>query len=313
MAAILFPNTMKTVTKVIAWTVGSLVGLGILCLGFIYWYDKAGQQPDPMFNASVSSPANTVSHPRVLIDAAHNNWHTMTGRYRPLANLLRADGYDVQENRQPFSLSTLDSVNVLVIANALGPPGQEDRPAFTPQEDTVLPEWVRRGGSLLLVADHVPFGAAAKQLAKQFGVKMYLAFARDDEHSGWDNEKLVFSRENGLLVDHPITRGRSRAEQLDTVRTFTGQSLSVPPGATPILKLGPHAYDWESRSVRHPAAGHAQGIAMPFGSGRVVILGEAGVLSAQVDPLGFKMGMNASGNNDKQFALNLLHWLSHLT
>ena len=40
------------------------------------------------------------------------------------------------------------------------------------------------------------------------------------------------------------------------------------------------------------------------------MLGEAGLLTAQVDPLGLKMGMNAGGNDDKQFALNVFHWLS---
>jgi hypothetical protein len=92
--------------------------------------------------------------------------------------------------------------------------------------------------------------------------------------------------------------------------TFTGQSLSVPRGAVPILRLDDGAYDWESRSVRHPARGHAQAIAMTFGKGRLVVLGEAGLLSAQVDPLGIKMGMNTKGNDDRQLALNILHWLS---
>jgi hypothetical protein len=56
---------------------------------------------------------------------------------------------------------------------------------------------------------------------------------------------------------------------------------------------------------------------MPFGKGRVVVLGEAGMFSAQavVFPPGqegqnFKFGMNVPGTDDKQFALNVLHWLS---
>jgi hypothetical protein len=64
------------------------------------------------------------------------------------------------------------------------------------------------------------------------------------------------------------------------------------------------------------AAGRAQGLAMPFGAGRVVILGEAAMFSAQVvripgrDPM--YMGMNVPGHDDQQFALNVLHWLSRL-
>lgn len=140
---------------------------------------------------------------------------------------------------------------------------------------------------------------------------MHLAFARDDDHhAGWDNERLVFSAENHLLVDGPITRGLRPDERIGRVITFTGQSLSVPPGATAILRMGDEAYDWESRSTRHPARGHAQAVALVLEQGRVVVLGEAGVLSAQVDPLGFKMGMNYEGSDDRQLALNIMHWLS---
>jgi hypothetical protein len=67
------------------------------------------------------------------------------------------------------------------------------------------------------------------------------------------------------------------------------------------------------------ADGRAQGIAMTSGKGRVVVLGEAGMLSAQIvrsggiDQAGeMKIGMNVPGSDDRQFALNLLHWLSGL-
>jgi len=110
--------------------------------------------------------------------------------------------------------------------------------------------------------------------------------------------------------ERPIADGRTAAERVESVVTFTGQSLSVPPGATPVLRMDDKAYDWESDAVRHSARGHAQGVAFEFGKGRVVMLGEAGLLSAQVDPLGFKMGMSSTVGNDKQFALNLFHWLS---
>ncbi|HKP85248.1 MAG TPA: DUF4350 domain-containing protein, partial [Blastocatellia bacterium] len=64
------------------------------------------------------------------------------------------------------------------------------------------------------------------------------------------------------------------------------------------------------------AAGRAQGIAIEFGKGRVVLLGEAAMLSAQVikrpDRPDFRMGMNRAGIDNRQFALNLMHWLSHL-
>ncbi|HLG94236.1 MAG TPA: hypothetical protein VI546_05315, partial [candidate division Zixibacteria bacterium] len=60
-----------------------------------------------------------------------------------------------------------------------------------------------------------------------------------------------------------------------------------------------------------PAAGKAQGIAMKSGRGRVVIMGEAAMLTAQInDRDGKPFGMNVPGNDDRQLALNIMHWLS---
>ena len=291
---------------------GVLAALVILILTFAYWYDSVGQRSDPTFDATVAHPAYAPGRgPRVAFDVAHHNWHTPTGRYKPFADLLRSDGDRVREFPSAFTSAALDSVDVLIIANALGPDGHEWQAAFTVGEDSVVRAWVERGGALLLVADHSPFGSAAKDLAARFGVTMYLTFARDDaKHAGWDNERLVFSRGNGLLADHPITDGHSPLEWVDKVVTFTGQSLSVPAGAEPILRMDADSYDWQSRSIRHSARGHAQCVALTPGKGRAVILGEAAVLSAQVDPLGNKIGMNRADNDDRQFALNLVRWLA---
>ena len=52
---------------------------------------------------------------------------------------------------------------------------------------------------------------------------------------------------------------------------------------------------------------------MKAGKGRVVIMGEAAMLSAQISgPDKMPMGMNVPGNDDKQLALNIMHWLSGL-
>jgi hypothetical protein len=114
----------------------------------------------------------------------------------------------------------------------------------------------------------------------------------------------------------------------------------VPDGASVLLKLSttsreaptPNDLDLEDAAIRAtgatneaagshsmPAAGRSQGIAMTFGKGRVVVLGEAGMFSAQIARINegnqqreFKFGMNVPGNDDRQFALNILHWLSGL-
>jgi hypothetical protein len=64
-------------------------------------------------------------------------------------------------------------------------------------------------------------------------------------------------------------------------------------------------------NTRSSAAGRAQGIALKFGKGRVVVMGEAAMLSAQLaGPQKMKFGMNQPGLDNRQFVLNVIHWLS---
>jgi hypothetical protein len=42
----------------------------------------------------------------------------------------------------------------------------------------------------------------------------------------------------------------------------------------------------------------------------VVVLGEAAMITAQIDQRQYRFGMNQPGIDNRQFALNVLHWLS---
>jgi hypothetical protein len=277
------------------------------------------QIADPEFDAKVARPAYTATHPKVLIDEAHKNFHTAGRGYKPFADLLTNDGYQVLPNKENFQESALKGVDVLVIANALGAAifhPDAGKPAFTDAECDAVRDWVRDGGALLLVADHAPIGAANEILARRFGVDMSKVHTHDTAHPdptypgnpGW----IVYSRKNGLLGDHPITRGRDESERIDSVTTFTGQSLKGSEGSTAFLKLADTAVDVDRKTKKEvSAAGRSQGIAMRFGKGRVVTLGEAAMLTAQIEG-GQKFGMNREGNNNKQLALNIMHWLSGL-
>lgn len=277
------------------------------------------QQADATFDASVAHPAYTTTHPKILFDEAHFNFHTATGRYKPFANLVTNDGYQVTSNKEKFAKQSLDGFDVLVIANAgAAQQGSADRskPAFTDEECDAVREWVRAGGALLLIADHAPAGAAAAILGSRFGVDMSKGFTGDPvnfEHVAMDVSWIRFSRANKNLGDHSITRGRDATERINSVLTFTGQSLKGPKESTAILMLSKQAYD--VFDIDHPdkattvsAAGRAQAIAMPFGKGRVVVTGEAAMLTAQNQ----NFGMNYPGTDDRQFVLNVMHWLTGL-
>jgi len=279
---------------------------------------NAQQMADPDFSVAVENPAYSRNGPRLLFDEAHNNFHTADGRYKPFADLVMNDGYRLIRNRKPFTRESLNGFKILVIANALGAEEMDDpgadQTAFTEAECEVVREWVKDGGGLLLIADHSPFGGAAQSLAKVFGVEMSNSFTHDEANSlKGESTFLIYSRENKLLGEHPINEGRDSAERINKVMTFTGQSLKGPTDSVALLKLADSAKDVPNReaTTSTSAAGRAQSLALKFGKGRVVVQGEAAMLSAQVaGQEKFKMGMNVEGTDDKQFALNIVHWLS---
>ena len=280
---------------------------------------SAQQRPDPEFNTVIEQPAFTKNYPRVLFDEAHNNFHTTTGRYKPFADLISNDGYHVVRNRKPFTKPGLDTFKILVIANALGAEEMDDdgaeKSAFTEEECDAVRDWVKAGGALLLIADHAPFGGAAENLGKRFQIEMSKGYTLDAANSFEPAapSSLLFSRENKLLLDHPITRGRNDNELIKRVFTFTGQSLKGPKDSFAFMLLGDTAQDKADResTALVSAAGRAQGIALRFGKGRVVVLGEAAMLSAQLAGSQDRpMGMNVPGSDNRQLAINIMHWLS---
>jgi len=279
---------------------------------------------DLEFKTNVERPAYSKNTPRVLFDEAHFNFHTSTGRYKPFADLLTNDGYRVVVNRQSFTKKSLESFKLLIIVNALGEDIDEvaaENSAFTDEECSVVRDWVRGGGALLLIAGRSPFGKAAANLAKQFGVEMAGNFTQDNEHCAENNDSslMVYSRENKLLLEHPITLGRDAEERIDRVIVFTGQSLKGPEESLPFLKVADSASDVIPSSSSEPpktisARGRSQGLALKFGGGRLVVLGEADMLSALLGspPEKKPIGMNYPGIDNRQLALNIMHWLSGL-
>lgn len=292
----------------------------ICALLVVFFPVQAQQLADPEFNASVAKPAYKNNGPRVLFDEAHHNFHTADGRYKAFADLMANDGYRIIRNRQPFTKSSLSSFKVLVIANALGAEELDDDgaddSAFTEEECQAVQEWVKGGGALLLIADHAPAGGAAATLASRFGVDMSKGFTYDPANAlPGTTSILIFSRENKLLARHPITEGRDESETINSVVSFTGQSLKGPANSAAILKLSDTATDKASRNAETSvsAAGRAQAVALKFGKGRVVVQAEAAMLSAQITGANKeKMGMNSLGNDNKQYALNVMHWLTGL-
>src|SRR6476660_4527649 len=208
------------------------------------------QVADPNFDAKVAHPAYAKTGPKVLFDEAHNNFHTAGGRYKPFADLITSDGYQVTPNKEKFSAQVLKGFDLLVISNALGAPQmnmpEAANPAFTDAECDAVRDWVKGGGALLLIADHAPMGSANQILGDRFGVnmsKMYTADEQNYEKESNNHGFIVYTRESGRLADHAITRGRNDSERVSKIIAFTGQSLKGPPDSFAFMKLADSAVD----------------------------------------------------------------------
>jgi len=285
----------------------------------------AQQVADTLFKPIVGAPAfKEGAGPTVLIDEAHYNFHTMNGRYLAFTRLLQRDGYVVKPHLGQFTRADLDRAKILVIANALAKQNEEDwylptPSAFDSSEIAAVRDWVKDGGSLWLIADHMPFPGAAGPLAAEFGIIMGNGFALDPET---EEGRMRFARFDNSLVDHPITRGRNQAERIDSVIAFTGQAFRFENKGEPLMTLGRNivllmpevAWQFSKLTPSISASGMLQGAVVSFGKGRVAAFGEAAMFSAQVSgPERRSAGMNdPSAPQNAQFVLNVLHWLSGL-
>ena len=231
--------------------------------------------------------------------------------------------------------------------------------ALTREEINEIITWVRGGGALFLIADHEPWPAAVSGLALLLGVHMFDGYARATagEISGqivfgtirkeeWREavrllEELVDLDLNaqyghvpdnpGDLAPHPVVDGRNPRESIEWVVTFMGHAFLASDDWKPIMVFGPNAVSIAPLALNFgdtareddslfSAAGWLQGATRKLDQGRIAILGEAAMCTAQFDDLDGEIdaplipeGINAPhAPQNAQFCLNVMHWLSGL-
>jgi 2-polyprenyl-6-methoxyphenol hydroxylase-like FAD-dependent oxidoreductase len=147
-------------------------------------------------------------------------------------------------------------------------------------------------------------------------------------HPTW----LVLAPEHGPHSVHPLGPGvvaRSLAPAGSLLPSWSLSRIGLPSlrprkiaagsadvRATTLLRLSPSAIERAGRhrsaSVRS-VAGLAQAVALEYGKGRVVVLGEADVATSQiVGPPGAhpRMGLQWPGSDNERFVVNALLWLT---
>ena len=210
------------------------------------------------------APAYLVGRgPVVLWDSGHYNFGKVKN-IEALRTWVSRDGYLVRPFGGQFDQSSLAEADIVVIRMALaavndnrglaqGEPSKWVLPtpsAFSPSEIDALARWVRTGGALLLITDHMPFGGAVADLASAFGIEMSNSFAMDAtaitaelSESVETAGSFVFRRGDGSLRSHPVTDGRTGAERIDSVVTDAGASCAfrMPTDGKSLLDVLPNA------------------------------------------------------------------------
>lgn len=271
-------------------------------------------------------PTWVTKSPEVCIDEGHFNYHTASGRFAPFADLLRADGYSVQAIFDKFEAKeVLRSCEVLVIANALSAENADSwalpvSSAFSENEINVLTTWISEGGSLLLIADHLPFAGAVEDLAGSLGFVVMNGYTVREDGGGLSME---FSRSNGLLNSaHPIFSTTSSGMQLNRVLAYEGHafraleeanatSLFLVPKGTYLFFPKKSGWNFEENTPKVRADGLLLGATREVGDGHVAIFSEAGMFTSQTTSSGRVYGFGAKGAEENHlFVQALLGWLA---
>lgn len=297
----------------------------------LVWKSVAAQQvPDFDFDPKIDIPAYPDHDgPVIVVDEAHHNFHTIATRYNAFAKVLTRDGYTVKSGTQSFTKDGLKGVRILVIANALNFINEKEwslptPSAFTEKEIEVVNQWVKNGGSLFLIADHMPFPGANEALAGSFGFKFYNGFANDTLAGlfpGAKKELDIFKKSNKTLASHEITNGGTSKRSIDHVATFTGQGFQIPPKAISLLTfdekykilLPDTAWKFSSNTPRIAIKGFSQGAVLEYGKGRIAVFGEAAMFSSQLkgknrEPFGLR---SEGADQNLAFLRNIIAWLDN--
>lgn len=283
------------------------------------------QVPDSSYSPRVPRPEYEAGRgPVILVDAAHNNFHTVGGQFLAFSRLARTDGYQVRALNESPTRERLAECALLVIAsprhsNTLRSRARPIQDAYAAAEIAVLRDWVMSGGSLLLIADHMPVVGSMKGLLEAFGFHALDGFATTIADTT-ARIPIVFRRSDGTLRDHPITNGRSRGERVDSIATFTGAAFEpgrsfdtlwrLPSQTVVIVPDEPWVFPPSAPRIR--GDGLSQGAARKVGRGQVVFAAEAAMFTAQWEGEGrTPMGLNhPAAAQNSQFVLNVLHWLT---
>ncbi|TDD96962.1 DUF4350 domain-containing protein [Flavobacterium cellulosilyticum] len=266
--------------------------VSFLFLAFVLSFNGFSQQlVDSFYNQSIVNPEYAQKKgPIVYSDEGHFNFHTKEDQYKLFSDVLEKDGYNVVKYTWRIFPIKLAAATILVIANAVDAVNEVNwelptPSAFSKKEIEDVANWVADGGSLFLFADHMPMAGAATELAAKFAFEFSNGFVFHTPTKG----TAYFDKNKGSLKENSITKGRNATENVSQIVSFTGQGFKIPDDASPILVFDENyenfipekAWDFNKKTPKFNAKGMIQGAYKKFGTGRIVVFGEAAMFTAQ--------------------------------
>ncbi|HEY1060476.1 MAG TPA: hypothetical protein VGE44_02265 [Daejeonella sp.] len=276
---------------------------------------------DTSYHFAIKRPMYQVgTGSAITFDESHNNPHTLKGAYYAFNKLLTGDGYVLKRTREQVTASILKNTNIYITVNAMADPSNWDLPThsvFKDHEINEIYEWVKKGGSLFLITDHMPCPASVNKLAEKFGFNILNGFAL---RKGGAPE--IFSRLGNNLHSNLITN--TRGAVIDSIRIWGGTGFIVPKEASVISKLDENYTVYlpsKASEINYPSGaipsvsglGLVNGAFLKYGKGKVVVFGDSAPFTAQLQGIGSdKRGMNhVDASQNAQFLLNIIHWLDN--
>lgn len=232
-----------------------------------------GAAPSPATSVEQSTaPApQPAARGTIVFDTAHGEIFkpedtTELGQSDVVSRMNQA-GYEVRVNTQPIEASTLDGVAALYVPGPMRP--------FTPEEQTVLDDYLERGGTVIL-SIHVPYPVMG--LPARWGLPVRPGIMANTA-SNAGPEPSVF--ETDAIVDDPLT------QDVKGIVVLSGWPVDTDPTKLATAKLvvlakGLVAADTNANGAYDPGDEQQPfgvvGVA-PVGSGRVVVLGDDAIFA----------------------------------
>ncbi len=169
----------------------------------------------------------------LIVDEGLLNWRVpvfglygerSAGMFGRLPGFLEAQGYEGGRVPRPVTADTLSGARALVVINLMK--------AFSPEEKQAIWDFVRRGGSLLVLGDHTGVGGIREPFNDLLG-PVNIEFEFDSATfwaQGW--------RDALELMPHAVNRHIIDSED---IQIWVGASLAIRPPARPVI-VGKYGY-----------------------------------------------------------------------